>query len=260
MNRVIRNLAFTIFALYSFSSIAAMSVITDEQRIYDYDQNISAQLLAAKNQAQQHPKLFSHLEEIVDYINRSELDIVYVEGANFRGAQTSDEACGCYQIYLNVDYFDAGPISTLVHEFEHAKHEIILGDQFFKDHPELDELTNIFGGYYYGNEESLKQHPKFKEAMFVGSAFMFYTEYHAFKMQLEARMNGIKDTIRPEKDIVEVMETIANEYFINHGINIDVDYVLDLANKADTMSPSEFFLSVHQDSGMKNKFYQLQGY
>lgn len=196
-----------------------------------------------------------HLQEFLKLYNEGKIKIAFITNSTSRGLQTEDDY-SCPTIYLNSDFVDSGIISTLVHEFEHAKHNLLFGKDYWKNNPKLSELAGIFGSFYYENNLNVKKLPKFRKALYFGSAFKFYTEYKAFMKQIDAINEGVKDNVRPERNVNEVIETVANDYLINHGIVVDQDYVLVLAKIADNYSNPEEFLIKILGSDELNKYFQ----
>ena len=54
------------------------------------------------------------------------------------------------------------------------------------------------------------------------------------------------------------MNTVANDYFIKHSINVDEQYVRRLASLADKMTITDFILTVGKNKAFENYFQKLQ--
>ncbi len=244
--------------LLSTSVFAQIEHVSDKNEAEGWNAILTGKFNQALSSVPKGSFTHSRLNEIASLKNSGDVNITFFKGGNSRGMHNGGNDCDCSTIYLNVDYFDTGPISTLVHEFEHAKHHMLLGYKFFAHNPGIDELTDMFGAYYYGGDESIKNNPKFLDALYVGSAFLFYTEYKSFRAQVDAINDGVKDTVRPERTAEEIVETVANDYLINYGIGVDADYVVALAQLAETATPKDFILTVAHNQQFKAYFKSLQ--
>ncbi|MBG59698.1 MAG: hypothetical protein CMJ16_04495 [Peredibacter sp.] len=233
-----------------------MTIVNDQDAIDKLNKTVDEELAIALNTL--GDKQLNQINELIQMKNSGKLKFKYFSNINSRGMQNSDDACDCSTIFLNKDYIDTGVVSTLIHEFEHLKHELLLGEEFFNDNPEIDKLTSIFGDFYFGGSNNQIKNPRFNEALYVGSAFLFYTEFRAFKEQVDAINAGVKDTVRPERSVADIIETIANDYFINRGIQVNSEYAIYLAELSYSLTPKEFLLSIYGNKRLKNYFEALQ--
>lgn len=233
-----------------------MTIVNDQDAIDKLNKTVDEELAIALNTL--GDKQLNQINELIQMRKSGALKFKYFSNINSRGMQNSDDACDCSTIFLNKDYIDTGVVSTLIHEFEHLKHELLLGEEFFKDNPEIDKLTGIFGDFYFGGNNNQKTNQNFYEALYVGSAFLFYTEFRAFKEQVDAINAGVKDTVRPERSVADIIETIANDYFINRGILVNSEYAIYLAELSYSLTPKEFLLSIYGNKRLKNYFKALQ--
>lgn len=233
-----------------------MTIVNDQDAIDKLNKTVDEELAIALNTL--GDKQLNQINELIQMKNSGKLKFKHFSNINSRGMQNSDDACDCSTIFLNKDYIDTGVVSTLIHEFEHLKHELLLGEEFFNDNPEIDKLTSIFGDFYFGGSNNQIKNPRFNEALYVGSAFLFYTEFRAFKEQVDAINAGIKDTVRPERSVADIIETIANDYFVKRGIQVNSEYAIYLAELSYSLTPKEFLLSIYGNKRLKNYFEALQ--
>lgn len=247
-------LLFPLFVSKSWS----MTLVADNDEISRLSAKVNKELNISLLSLDDTSKTKKHLIELIQMRNSGKLYLKFLSGVDSRGIQQSNENCECSTIFISSDYIDNGVVSTLIHEFEHLKHELLLGKDFFRENPEIDELTNIFGEFYFGGNNDLKETPSFSEALYLGSAFLFYTEFRAFSEQVDAIKAGVKDTIRPERNVVDIIETVSNDYLIKHGIQVDSDYVLYLAKLSSSLNPKEFLLEVHKNRELESYFQNLQ--
>lgn len=250
-------LSFLYFYL-TVSTYAQLNIIKDKKELNKLYSKLNHEISSAAVSIDPSSVTNERLNNFLNLYNQGKVEINFISDKGSRGKQASDDSCNCSVIYLSSDYIDSGVVSTLIHEFEHVRHELLLGNRFFKNNPELDKLTDIFGEYYYGNDQSTKLLPNFEKALYVGSAFLFYTEYKAFSAQVESINDGVKDNIRPERSENDVIETVANNYFIDHKIGIDSNYAIALANIAKSSNPKEFLLKISKDKNLYNYFISLQ--
>ncbi len=236
-----------------------MTVVTDNDEIRRLNTKVNQELNTTFLSLDDKSKTRQDLIELIKMRKSGRLSLKFFSGVDSRGIMQSSEDCDCSTIFISTDYIDTGVVTTLVHEFEHLKHELLLGKGFFKENPQIDELTNVFGEFYFGGNNDLKGAPSFSEALYLGSAFLFYTEFRALSEQVDAIKVGVKDTIRPERNVVDIIERVSNDYLIKHGIQVDSDYAIALAKlSSSSLSPKEFFLEVYNNRELKSHFQNLQ--
>jgi len=241
-----------------FFQVNAQEVITTPSELKNLKDYFLSELQLSRQIVSDDFRLSNHLQDFEKGLKNGSVRVDFTKGdkAN-RGSQYSDDGCGCSIINISSEYIESGAISTLIHEFQHVKQELLV-NELIKSNKDLDLYTDIFGEFYYQKNKSLASHAKFKDALYVGAALLFYMEYDAFKIQKDAIVKGVKDKIRTERDNDDILETVANEYFINHDINVNIPLLRHWQQMADRMDITAFVTIALNDKSARDYLFKIQ--